>query len=247
MDFEGRVAVVTGASSGIGRATSELLAARGAHVALVARSRGRLEEVQSGIRQKGGSATVIPADLTDLAQIEALGARVGESLGGADILVNAAGAWHDSERQFKGPPLEQTPAEQIEHLFAVELRATIHLTRVLLPVMKARGRGKIVNLSCGFAGPHEGKGWVHYYVANEGVAAFTRALAAEVREADIQVNAVAPWFVRSEAVVRFFPEESKTAVETGDVARLAVFLASSEAAHISGQVVEIRSRRDVGP
>jgi NAD(P)-dependent dehydrogenase (short-subunit alcohol dehydrogenase family) len=88
---------------------------------------------------------------------------------------------------------------------------------------------------------------VHYYVANEGVAAFTRALAAEVREADIQVNAVAPWFVRSEAVVRFFPEESKTAVETGDVARLAVFLASSEAAHISGQVVEIRSRRDVGP
>jgi NAD(P)-dependent dehydrogenase (short-subunit alcohol dehydrogenase family) len=158
MDFEGRVAVVTGASCGIGRATGELLAARGAHVALVARSRGRLEEVQSGIRQQGGSATVIPADLTDLAQIEALGARVGESLGGADILVNAAGAWHDSERQFKGPPLEQTPAEQIEQIFAVELRATIHLTRVLLPVMKARGRGKIVNLSCGFAGPHEGKG-----------------------------------------------------------------------------------------
>jgi NAD(P)-dependent dehydrogenase (short-subunit alcohol dehydrogenase family) len=245
MDFNGKVAVVTGASAGIGRATAELFAARGAHVVLVARSRAKLEEVQEGIRQREGAATVVAADLTELGQIEGLAARVGETLGGADILVNAAGAWHDSEREFKGPPLDETPAEQIDHLFAVELRATVHVTRALLPVMRARRRGKVVNLACGFAGPHEGRGWVCYYVANEGVSAFTRALAAELREVDVQVNAVAPWFVRSEAVVRFFPEESKTAVETGDVARLIAFLASEEACHLSGQVIEIRSRRDV--
>lgn len=245
MDFDGRVAVVTGASSGIGRATSELFAGRGAHVVLVARSAERLEEVRRGIRERGGAATVAPCDLTDLGQIEGLAARVGETLGGADVLVNAAGAWHDSEREHKGPPLDETPAEQIDHMFAVELRATVHVTRALLPAMRARRRGKIVNLACGFAGPHEGRGWVCYYVANEGVSAFTRALACELREVDVQVNAVAPWFVRSEAVLRFFPEEAKTAVETGDVARLIAFLASPEACHVSGQVIEIRSRRDV--
>lgn len=245
MDFHGKVAVVTGASSGIGRATAELLAARGAHVVLAARSQGKLESVQKGIRQQGGSATVVPCDLTDLGQIEGLASRVAETLGGADVLVNAAGAWHDSNLPFKGPPLDETPAEQIDHLFAVELRATVHVTRALLPVMRARRRGKIVNLACGFAGPHEGRGWVCYYVANEGVSAFTRALACELREVDVQVNAVAPWFVRSEAVVRFFPEESKTAVETGDVARLIAYLASPEACHLSGQVIEIRSRDDV--
>src|SRR5262249_20737701 len=156
MDFDGKVAVVTGASSGIGRATSELLAARGAHVVLVARSRRKLEEVQKGIRQRDGAATVVSADLTELGQIEGLAARVGEMVGGADILVNAAGAWHDSEREHKGPALDQTPAEQIDHMFAVELRATVHVSRALLPVMRARRRGKIVNLACGFAGPHEG-------------------------------------------------------------------------------------------
>lgn len=245
MDFHGKVAVVTGASSGIGRATAELFAAQGAHVVLAARSRGKLEDVQRSIRQQGGAATVLPCDVTDRKQIDALAARVADTLGGTDILVNAAGAWHDSELPFKGPRLDETPATQIDSVLAVELCATVHVTRALLPGMRARRRGKIVNLSCGFAGPHEGKGWVCYYVANEGVSAFTRALACELREVDVQVNAVAPWFVRSEAVLRFFPEEARTGVETGDVARLIAFLASSEACHLSGQVIEIRSRLDV--
>lgn len=245
MDFKGKTAVVTGASTGIGRATSELLASLGARVVLTARSRGKLEDVQKGILARGGEATVLLADLKDLAAIEALAAEVSGRFGGADIVVNAAGAWHDSDKQFKGPPLDETPTAQIDYLFDIELRATIHVTRALLPAMKARKSGKIVNLSCGFAGPHEAKGWVHYYVANKAVSAFTEGLAAELRESNIQVNAVAPWFVRSEAVLQFFPDESQTAVETEDVAKLVVFLASAEASHISGQIVEIRSRNDV--
>ncbi|MEZ4299523.1 MAG: SDR family oxidoreductase [Polyangiaceae bacterium] len=249
MDFRGKIAVVTGASTGIGRTTAEILAARGAHVILVARTESKLAKVQKAIAKKGGSAQVVPADLRDLARIEALAALVDKEHGGADVIVNAAGAWHDSEKEFKGPPLDKTPSDQIDYLFDIELRATIHVCRALLPAMKKRkGKrkgGKIVNLSCGFAGAHEAVGWVHYYVANKAVSAFTEGLAAELRENDIQVNAVGPWFVRSEAVLQFFPDQSETGLETEDVAKLCVFLASGEASHISGQTVEIRSRRDV--
>lgn len=245
MDFQGKIAVVTGASTGIGRATSELLAARGAHVVLVARTEKKLEEVKRGIVERGGAATVFPADLKSLPRIEELAALLDRQWKGADILVNAAGAWHDTEKQFKGPPLDETPAEQIDYLFDIELRATIHTSRALLPAMKAKRGCKIVNLSCGFAGPHEAVGWVHYYVANKAVSAFTEALAAELRSSDIQVNAVGPWFVRSEAVLQFFPDESQTALETTDVAKLVVFLCSEDAGHLSGQVIDIRSRLDV--
>lgn len=245
MDFQGKIAVVTGASTGIGRSTSELLARRGAHVVLVARTESKLEEAKRAIVAEGGKATVFPADLKDLSRIEALAAFVANDLGGADILVNAAGAWHDTEKQFKGPPLDETPAEQIDYLFDIELRATIQVSRALLPKMKAKRGCKIVNLSCGFAGPHEAIGWVHYYVANKAVSAFTEALAAELRASDIQVNAVGPWFVRSEAVLQFFPDESQTALETTDVAKLVVFLCSAEAGHLSGQTIDIRSRLDV--
>jgi NAD(P)-dependent dehydrogenase (short-subunit alcohol dehydrogenase family) len=244
MDLAGKTAVVTGASAGIGRATSVLLSSSGAHVVLVSRTRSRLEEVQRAIADRGGSASVLAADLRDLPSIDALARHVEERHGAADILVNAAGAWHDSERLFKGPSLDETPAEQIDHLFDVELRATIHVTRALLPAMKREGRGKIVQVGCGFAGPHEGVGWVHYYVAKRAVSAFTEALAAENRANGIQVNAVGPWFVRSEAVLRFFPDESRTALETDEVARTVAFLASDEASHISGQTIEIRSALD---
>lgn len=245
MDFKGKIAVVTGASTGIGRSTSELLASRGAHVVLVARTKSKLEAVKKAIEAAGGAATVFPADLNSLTQIEALGAHVEATFGAADILVNAAGAWHDDSRQYRGPTLDQIPAAEIDYLFNIELRATIHVSRVLLGAMKKKRAGKIVNLSCGFAGPHEAKTWVHYYVANKAVSAFTEGLAAECRADNVQVNSVGPWFVRSEAVVRFFPEDAETALETRDVAKLVVFLASDDAAHISGQTIEIRSRQDV--
>lgn len=245
MELTDKIAIVTGASTGIGRGVAMRLSSLGARVILVSRTRARLEEVQSVITRGGGSASVFAADLRDLSSIDALAEYVAGEHGAADIVVNAAGAWHDSEKLFKGPPLTEIPASQIDEILDVELRATIHVTRALLPAMKGRRRGKIVNLGCGFAGPHEGVGWVHYYVAKKAISAFTEALAAELRPSNIQVNAVGPWFVRSEAVLRFFPDESQTALETQDVAGLVVFLASGAASHISGQTVEIRSSLDV--
>jgi NAD(P)-dependent dehydrogenase (short-subunit alcohol dehydrogenase family) len=81
-------------------------------------------------------------------------------------------------------------------------------------------------------------------VTNQAIEAFTRGLAAEVREHEIQVNCIAPWFVASEAVLRFFPAESESALAVEDVTRLAEFLLSPDADHINGQIIELRSKRD---
>jgi NAD(P)-dependent dehydrogenase (short-subunit alcohol dehydrogenase family) len=120
------------------------------------------------------------------------------------------------------------------------------VARPSLPHMIRQRAGKILQRSCGFAGPHEAAGWLHYYVTNKAIEAFTRGLAYEARAHEVQVHCIAPWFVATEPVRRFFPGESETALDPKDVARLAAFLLSREADHISGQVIEVRSKRDHG-
>jgi 3-oxoacyl-[acyl-carrier protein] reductase len=120
------------------------------------------------------------------------------------------------------------------------------LARQFLPHMIQQRAGKILQISCGFAGPHEAAGWLHYYVTNKAIEAFTRGLAYEARAHEVQVNCIAPWFVATEPVHRFFPGEADRALDPKDVARLAAFLLSREADHISGQVIELRSQRDHG-
>jgi hypothetical protein len=160
MRFQNQTAVITGASTGIGRAVAQQLAAEGARIVLVARTESRLEETrhQIAIAQAltsqfaGGEAVICPTDLRDLNQIETLREFVESRFGAPDIIVNAAGAWHDHETLFKGPHFDQIPAQEIDLLVDVELRATLHVSRVFVPSMKIRGSGKIINLSCGQKG-----------------------------------------------------------------------------------------------
>ena len=243
LNLQGKAAVVTGASGGLGRAIAVALGSAGVRVGLVARSKGGLEETE---RLIGDPRTQIwCTDLRDESAIAQLADSVHADFGSTDFLVNAAGVWHDEKTKYQGPRLWETPVERIHEVLEVGVRAPLLLTRLVLPGMIDRRAGKILQISAVFAGPQDGAGWVHYYVANKGMDAFTAALAAELREFNIQVNCIAPFFVATEAVQRFYPEEFlPKALQPRDVADIAMFLLSSAANHISGQVIAVRNRHD---
>jgi 3-oxoacyl-[acyl-carrier protein] reductase len=244
MKLGGKTALVTGASRGIGRQIAQSLASEGARVGIVARSADGLEETRRLVRSQNTS--VFCADLRDSSAITALGNAVHCTLGDVDILVNAAGVWHDQNIRYQGPRLAETPVQQINDVLEVGLRAPFLLTKLLLTGMIRRRAGKVLQIGCGFAGPHEAIGWLHYYVTNKAIEAFTAGLAAELREYGVQVNCIAPWFVATEPVRQFFPDDFQKALNPDEVAKLTTFLVSADSDHISGQTIQIRSNLDAG-
>ncbi len=244
MNLTNKTALITGASRGIGRQIALRLAAEGARVAIVGRYRSSLEETARIIGIPGTG--IFCADLRHAAEIERLAKEVHQDFGETDILVNAAGLWHDENGAYRDLHLQDTPSDQINDVLRVGLHASFLLSRLFLPDMVRKGTGKILQISCGFAGPHEAVGWLHYYVGGKAIEAFTIGLAAEVRQYEVQVNCIAPWFVATGPVLELFPTESQTALDPTDVANLAAFLVSADADHISGQVIDLRSKLDKG-
>lgn len=167
MELHGKVALITGASRGIGRAVAEAYAAAGAALALCARSAGELEEVAAALRQVGASVVTVPADVSDAAQVERF---VGEGLrtfGRVDVLVNNAG--------IPGPhvPLaEVTPADWASVL-AVNLTGPFLCTRAVVPGMRRQGGGSIINVSS-WLGRNAMEDWGAYGAAKRGLEGLTR-------------------------------------------------------------------------
>ncbi len=187
MNLNARTALVTGASSGIGRATAVALADRGARVVAVGREAGALQELT---RTTG--ATTLSADLTDAAQIERVVAEADRALGRLDILVNAAGIGWAGD-------FSTMDAATIDELVAINLLAPIRLTRAVLPGMLARGLGQIVNVAS-IAG-HVGVGSeVVYALSKAALMGFSESLRYEVATAGIGVSVVTPGVVAT----RFF-------------------------------------------
>jgi len=188
MDLRGRTALVTGASSGIGAALSRELAARGVRVTLVARSRGPLERLAEEIRSAGGAARVETADLSVVAEIEELAARVLPD-GPPDILVNNAGAG-------RWLAVDETPAGEAGQMMAVPYLAAFELTRALLPAMIERGSGRVVCMTSVAAYMHL-PGATGYAVARWAMRAFAGQLRADLRGTGVEVTLVAPTEVAS--------------------------------------------------
>src|SRR3954470_16113725 len=184
MSVEGRTAVITGAASGIGRATAELLAARGARVVAVGLQPERLNETVAEIASSGGEAIAVEADLAGAGAAAVVAEATREAFGGADVLVNNAaiypiGPWHEAD------------AAAWDAVFATNVRAAFLLARALRPQMIERGGGSIVHIASVtfFWGEAE----LLSYVASKGaVVGFTRSLAREAGPDGIRVNAVAP-------------------------------------------------------
>jgi 3-oxoacyl-[acyl-carrier protein] reductase len=192
MDFQNRVALVTGAGTGIGRSTAEAFARAGAKVAVnYSRSREAAEEVVRHIGDSGGTAIAVAADVSNDAQVRSMLDRVGEEFGGLDVLVNNAG-W---SIRIPHDKLEELTDEIWDRTLNTNLRGVFYCVRAALPLLRKQPGSSIVNVAS-VAGM-TGMGSSMVYAASKGaVLTFTKSLARALAPA-IRVNAVAPGFVRT--------------------------------------------------
>lgn len=215
----GRVALVTGAGRGIGRAVALALAAEGAAVALAARSRADLAEVAAAIRTAGGRALAVPTDVTQDTAVEALVEQTVVELGRLDVLVTAAGT------AAFGPVADGKPADW-EGMLAVNLRAAMVCCRAVLPVMVRQRSGTILNVAS-VAAKRSIPGAAVYSATKAGIAAFSRVLAEELRGQGVRVAVLIPGAVDTplwDTIPAGPPRERMLRPE--DVARAAVLIAS---------------------
>ncbi|MBS7540055.1 SDR family NAD(P)-dependent oxidoreductase [Ancylobacter lacus] len=239
--LEGQVALITGAGSGIGRAMAVAFLAAGARVLAVDRLAEGLEGLASSVRAPE-SLALHHADLTDPVAIRGILAAAETRFGPVDVVCNNAGML---DRMM---PLDETDDPLWEQVMAVNLTAPMRLTRAALPAMLARGRGVFVN-TASIASFQGGRGGVSYTVSKHGLLGLTRAVAAAYGAQGIRCNAVAPGSVKTSLAAGAPPSEAgwelrqkglatrPPQAEAGDIAPVAVFLASPEARYLNGALI----------
>ena len=243
ISLEGKVALVTGGSRGIGAACCRLLARAGCDVAINYRRRADAAmRVTTEIERSGRRAVAIGADVIDPMRVEAMVGRVREELGGIDILVNNAGIWTDGS-------IEAMTDADWARMIGVNLTGVFHLCRSVVPAMEARGGGAIVNI-VSTAGQRGEARHAHYAASKGGVIALTKSLAVELADRRIRVNAVAPGWIRTDMTEPFLTPERigeslKEPIPLGrpgepeDVAGPVLFLCSELARHVTGATINV--------
>jgi 3-oxoacyl-[acyl-carrier protein] reductase len=241
VDLEGKVAIVTGGTRGIGRAITLDLAANGADVALNYRESADLAtELVEIIRNQGRRALAVRADVSSFEDAQMLVKKVLDELGRVDILVNNAGLNRDSV-------VWKMTEEQWDRVIDVDLKGTFNYTRAVTPLFREQGSGKIVNITSinGLRGKF---GQTNYSAAKAGVIGFSKACARELGRSNVNVNAVAPGLIETE-MVKGAPESVRemalAEIVLGrlglpeEVAHVVTFLCTEKARHITGQVIQV--------
>jgi len=226
-----RIALITGASRGIGRAVGVAFAREGAHVLLLARTRKALEEVDDRIRAGGGKATLIPLDLADGKAIDALGPSLYERFGRLDVLVgNAAILGRLS-------PLPHIPAEHWERSFAVNVTANWRLIRTLDPLLRRSDAGRVIFVTSGVARSARAY-WAPYSVTKAALKALAKTYANETADSPIKVNLIDPGATATRMRAEAYPgEDQSTLRRPEDVAEAFVPLAMPDWLE-TGQIVD---------
>jgi 3-oxoacyl-[acyl-carrier protein] reductase len=240
VDLSGQVALVTGASQGLGRAIAEALAAAGAKVALVARSAGKLADVAAGIRAAGGTAEEFPCDVSKGDEVVKVVEQVVEKLGRLDILVNNAGVTRDTL-------LPRMSDEEWDEVLTTNLRGPFLFMRAASRPMMQQRYGRIINVSS-VSGLIGNPGQANYSASKAGLVGLTRTVSKELAGRKVTVNAVAPGFIASDMTAALGPallDEVKKRVpakrlgEAWEIAEAVLFLAAPSSSYITGQVLVV--------
>lgn len=236
-ELEGKVAVVTGGSRGIGRATAGELSRAGASVAVVARSEDRAQATVDGL---DGQCAAFACDVAQSAQCADLMASVEERLGPVDILVNNAGITRDNLLMRMKP-------EEWDEVISTNLTGVYRLCKGCLRGMMKAKKGRIINIAS-VIGVMGNAGQSNYAAAKAGIIGFSKSLAREIGSRNITVNVVAPGFIDTD-MTRILPEEQRNAMlaqvplgrlgESEDIANAVLFLASQAAAYVTGETLHV--------
>ena len=239
-DLSGRTALVTGGSSGIGRAIAGALAGAGAHVVLAARGRDALDETAGAFTERGWAASAECVDVADRASLVSLLARLREASRHVDVLVNAAGI---NLRM----PFEEIGDDDWDATIAANLAGPFLLTRALAPAMAARGWGRIVNIASQQAVRAFGNSGA-YGASKGGLVSLTYALARHYGPHGIRANTIAPGFIDTPMQRAGFSPAAQAFIDgtplarqadPSEVATVAVFLASAHASFMTGAIVNV--------
>jgi 3-oxoacyl-[acyl-carrier protein] reductase len=243
LSLAGKVAIVSGAGGAIGGATAQLFARLGASVVIAEIDEESGKAVAAQIRQDGGNGIAVPCDIGDRASIDAMVARAIDSYGGVDILVNNAAI-------FPSRPWTEVSEEEWDQVLAVNLKGYFLCARAVYPSMQARGWGRIVNISSITFILGRWSNLIHYVASKGGVVGLTKALARELAEHNINVNAISPGAVPTAAEAihpdpegynRFVLENQaiQRRATPDDIARAILFFVSPLSDFVTGQTLAV--------
>lgn len=238
--LEGKVAIVTGSTSGMGRATAVLYAREGAKVVVTGRNEERAKAVVEQIKNEGNEAMYVIVDTSKVEDAKVLVDKTIEAYGTVDVLFNNAGTLSMSS-------LQNVSLEEWNTVMNVNLTASLYLTQLVAPIMKAKGKGVIVNTSsiAGFGAHH---GFAAYVTSKHAMNGLTKSMAWELGP-EIRVNAIAPGAIHTAmvdsiggpAVLQGMIDGSpmKRVGQPEDIANVALFLATDESSFIDGQIIKV--------
>jgi NAD(P)-dependent dehydrogenase (short-subunit alcohol dehydrogenase family) len=250
MRFKDKVAVITAFANGIGRATAEIMAREGAIVVGVDNHPDRLESAATALRNAGGRAHGRLCDALDQGQVETTVASVEKEFGAVDILVNAVGG--STIVANPSADVDELAFDEWQRLIAFNLNGTFLFTHAVVPIMKRRRHGKIVNLASIAGRGLSASSSSAYAAAKGGIIAFTRKLAFELGPYGITINAIAPSLTLTERIRPHWDKRSQEAqaaeiartplrrvAEAEDQAKVICFLASSDADFVTGVTIDV--------